>query len=147
MRLPTTVISFVLTLIAGTVVQAERPVQPKAAATDVIVGTVQKVRSKQHSFLRSGVLTEYTATVKVETVQRGPNVKPGDTIAIGWFHVTKRPSRPVPMASGMAYPVKEKAHIRAWLRKEKNKPFTIGKNNRFGVIYNHDAIEEIKGPK
>src|SRR4051812_42856664 len=115
-----------LVLVAG--VRAERPPQQKSAAASVVVGTVEKLDKRTAPFFGDGVRTDYTATVKVEKVERGDQVKPGDTIKVTWFNVTKRPSKPVPGAYGHGYPVKEMGKIRVWLLE--------GKDKTFGVIYN-----------
>jgi hypothetical protein len=115
-------------------VRAERPPQQKNVASDVVVGTVEKVTTSEKAFGGDGVLTNYTATLTVDKVERGDSIKPGDTITVTWFHVTKRPSRPLVGAFGHQYPVKEKGSIRAWLLK--------GRDKTFGVIYNSAGIEK-----
>src|SRR5262249_14366942 len=100
-----------LTLIFG--VRAERPPQPKKAAANVVVGTVEKLDKRTAPFFGDGVRTDYTASVKVDKVERGDQVKPGDTIKVTWYHVTKRPSKLVPAAYGHGYPVVAKSKIRA----------------------------------
>jgi hypothetical protein len=119
--------------------RAERPPQPKSAATDVIVGTVEKVTTSTSPFGGDGVSTTYTATVKVDKVEKGTGAKEGDTITVSWYKVTKSPSRPLPGAYGKSYPVKEKGQIKAWLIK--------GKGKAFGVIYNAGGIETVKSDK
>jgi hypothetical protein len=126
-----------LSLALVSTTRAERPPQPRSAATDVIVGTVEKVTTSTSPFGGDGVSTTYMATVKVDKVEKGTNVKEGDTITVSWYKVTKSPSRPLPGAYGHSYPVKEKGQIRAWLLK--GKPF--------GVIYNSGGIETIKSGK
>jgi hypothetical protein len=119
--------------------RAERPPQSRTEATDVVVGTIEKLTTSTSPFGGDGVSTTYTATVKVDEVEKGKNVKPGDTITVSWYKVTKSPSRPLPGAYGHGYPVKEKVKIRAWLLK--------GKDRSFGVIYNHVGIETLKPDK
>jgi hypothetical protein len=126
-----------LTLIFG--VRAERPPQQKKAAANVVVGTVERLDSKASPFFGDGEITDYAAKVKVDKVERGDQLKPGDTINIGWFHVTKRPSKLVPGAYGHGYSVKEKGKIRVWLLE--------GKDKCFSVIYNSGGIEPVKTEK
>src|SRR5262245_31970422 len=104
-----------LPLVAG--VRAEIAPQPMSTAANVVVGTVDKVATSTAPFGGDGVRTDYTATVKVDKVERGDQVKPGDTIQVTWFNVTKRPSRAFPGAYGHSYPAKEKSKIRVWLHK------------------------------
>jgi hypothetical protein len=132
-------ISLTVFLALAVTARAERPPQPKSAATDVIAGTVEKLTTSTSPFGGDGVSTTYTATVKVDEVEKGKNVKPGDTITVSWYKVTKSPSRPLPGAYGHGYPVKENGKIRAWLLK--------GKDKSFGVIYNHAGIETLKTDK
>jgi hypothetical protein len=133
--IPTALLSLVL--VAG--IRAERPPQQKKAAANVVVGTVEKLDKRNAAFLGDGVRTDYTATVKVDKVERGAQIKEGDTIKITWYHVTKRPSKPVPGAYGHGYPVVDKSKIRVWLLE--------GKNKTFGVIYNSGGIEALKTEK
>lgn len=127
--------SVVFAFLLATVAHAERPPQDKKTATDVVTGTVVKVTIKDSLFGGDGVKTDYTAEVKVDKVERG-DTKPGDTIKVTWFHVTKRPSRPLAGAFGHAYSVKEKEMIRVYTIK--------GKGDDFGVIYNREGIEKVK---
>ena len=139
MRLRTLPLVAVLSLVVVAGARAERPPQQKNTATDVIVGTVEKVTARTSPFGGDGVSTTYAATIKVTKVEKGKNVKEGDTINVSWYRVTKSPSRPLPGAYGHSYPVKEKGQIRAWLLK--------GKGETFGVIYNSAGIEAIKSDK
>jgi hypothetical protein len=124
-------------LVAG--VRSERPPQQKKAAANFVVGTVEKLDKRTSPFFGDGERTDYTATVKVDKVERGDQIKPGDTIKVTWFHVTKRPSKLVPAAYGHGYPVVAKSKIRAWLLE--------GKDKTFGVIYNSGGIEALKTEK
>jgi hypothetical protein len=114
--------------------RAERPTQPKKDATLIVTGTVQKVESANEKFGGDGVLTKYTAQVKVDKVEKGKDAKPGDTIDVHWFQVTKRPTLAFPGAYGHKYDVKEKAAVRVYLVKR-------GDDKGFEVIYNSEGIE------
>src|SRR5262249_38273601 len=118
------------------IVRAERPTQPKKDATDVVTGTVQKVSTSDEKFGGDGVLTNYTAEVKVDKVEMGKDVKADDTIAVHWFHVTKRPTKAFPGAYGHKYDIKEKSAVRAYLIKR-------GEGKGFSVIYNAEGIEKL----
>jgi hypothetical protein len=120
----------------STALLAERPPQDKKVATDVVVGTVKKVSTKESPFGGDGVRTDYTAEVEVKSVDRGENVKKGDTVKVAWFHVTKQPSRFIAGAFGHGYGVKENDTIRAYTVK--------GKGGDFEVIYNREGIEKVK---
>src|SRR5262249_43777544 len=93
-------------LVAGA--RAERPPEQRDDAKLVVAGLVQKVTTKKDKFGGDGVRTDYTAEVAVDKVEKGEGVKPGDTIKVSWFRVTKNPSRPFVGAFGHAYKIKEK---------------------------------------
>src|SRR5262245_21745035 len=112
------ILSVIVLLLTVGLLPAERPPQDQRIATDVVTGTVEKLTTKESAFGGDGVRTDFTATVKVDKVERGENVKPGGTIKVTWFHVTKRPSRLLPAAYGHGYGVKEKDAIRAYLLKD-----------------------------
>lgn len=114
---------------------AERRQEEKKEATDVITGTVKKIKATEEKFGDTGVLTEYVAEIKVTAVERGKNAKVGDTILIRWSHVTKRPTEALPGAYGHKYDVKEGSTIRAYLIKRKD-------SKDFDVIYNPAGIEK-----
>src|SRR5262245_33456798 len=116
--------------------RAERPIEDKKTASDVITGTVQKITAKEQKYQDDGIRTSYVAEIKVDQVERGKNVKPGDLISVAWFHVTKTPSKPVPDAYGHKYEVKEKMTVRAYLMRQKNAQV-------FSVIYNPAGIEKL----
>src|SRR5262245_66463966 len=70
----------VFSLIATT--QAERPIEDKKAASDVITGTVQKITAKEQKYENDGIRTSYVAEIKIDQVERGKNVRAGDVISI-----------------------------------------------------------------
>lgn len=114
--------------------RAERPPQFRKDAEAVIVGTVQKVTTKEAKFGGDGVMTYYTATVKVEKAEKG-DAKEGDTIEVKWFEVTKNPTRPLPGAYGHKHVVKAKDRAKFWL---------MGTKSPWTVIYNRDGVEKVK---
>lgn len=121
-------------LVLAAEARAERPPQQKDTATDVVVGTVEKIKTDEKKFFDDGVRSEYTATVKVEKADKG-DLKAGDTISVKWFRVTRFPSKPVAGAAGHAYPAaKEKETVKVWLIKSKD--------GTYGVIYNKDGMEK-----
>ncbi len=127
------VLALVLT---ATPARAERPPQDRKVATDVVVGTIVKITTKDTTFGGDGVRTDYTAEVKVTKVERGERARVGDTVKVTWFHVTKRPTLAIAGAFGHGYDVKEKDTIRAFTLK--------GRGSDFEVIYNRDGIEKVK---
>src|SRR5262245_49254111 len=117
--------------------RAERPIEDKKTASDVITGTVQKITAKEQKYCDDGIRTSYVAEIKIDQVERGKNIKPGALVSITWFQVTKTPSKPIPDAYGHKYDVKEKATVRVYLLRQKNAQV-------FGVIYNPAGIEGLK---
>jgi hypothetical protein len=130
-------LSGVAVLGLATLLFAERPPQGKALASHVIVGTIEKISTKEMPFGGDGVQTDYTAEVKLDKVERGSTLKPGDTITLSWFNVTRKPSKFFAGAYGHAYDVKEKDTIRAWM-------LSAGKAGQYRVIYNADGVEKVK---
>jgi hypothetical protein len=115
---------------------AERPLEKKEAATNVVTGVIQKIEAKESKFGDDGVLTRYAADVRIDKVDRGEGLKVGDTVRAEWFHVTKRPSKPFPGAYGHAYAVKKGAAVQLYLVK--------GSGGGYEVIYNPAGIEPVK---
>lgn len=122
--------------VIATAVWAERPIQPKEDASLVLTGTVQKITTAKEKYGNDGLMTNYTAEVKVDKVFSGDGAKPGETIKVLWFHVTKPPSQPVFGASGHSYKLKSKAKAKFWLVKERNEGWTI--------IYNPQGVGKAK---
>ncbi|HTE53313.1 MAG TPA: hypothetical protein VK698_20805, partial [Kofleriaceae bacterium] len=78
----------------------------------------------------------YKATLRVTKVERGAGIKAGKTIAVHWFHVTKRPAKSMPGAYGHHYEVARKgAAVRVYLMKGPE---------RLEVIYGADGMEAVK---
>jgi len=113
---------------------AERPPQFRKGAEVIVTGTVEKLTTAEKEFAGEGVTTTYTATVKVSEVKKG-DVKAGDTIDVTWFHVTKRPTKPVAGAFGQDHGLKEKDEATFWL---------MGSTPPYAVIYNRDGVEKVK---
>jgi hypothetical protein len=124
------VIALALLVAAAT---AERPVQKRDKADLVVSGKVEKIATKTAKFGNDGEMTNYVVTVKVDKVETGKDVKAGDSIEVRWFHVTKRPSKPLPGAYGQAHDLKEKDEAKFWLMKAKD---------GWTVIYNKDGVEK-----
>lgn len=122
--------------------QAERPPQFRDKAMLAVSGTVKKIVSENSPFL-DGILTEYTAEVVVDSVEKGENVKAGDTIKVFWFHVTKLPSRPAGGAYGHGYPLKKLCRAKFWLMDRTAGPPAAGEDC-WAIIYNEDGVELIK---
>lgn len=131
--------SILFLLIFTTLARTERPIQPKDDASLVVTGTVGKITTTKAKFGNDGVMTNYSATVKVDKVERGTDVKPGETIKVLWFHVTKRPSQPLFGAYGQSYKLKGKTKAKFWLVKESGDGWTI--------IYNPKGVEKAKKSK
>jgi hypothetical protein len=115
---------------------AERVPQQRKEADLVVVGTIKKITSTESKFFDDGIQTNYTAEVAVEKVEKGKGVKPGQTIKVGWYRVTKSPSKPPPAAYGKSYPIKAKERAKFWLVGSAEKGWTI--------IYNNDGVEKLK---
>jgi hypothetical protein len=114
---------------------AERRPELRKNATLVVVGTVEKLTSEGKKFGGDGVMTTYKAKVKVSKVEKG-DVKVGDVIDVTWFHVTKRPSRPLAGAYGQNHGLKEKDAATFWL--------LGGEKGKWEIIYNKDGVEKVK---
>jgi hypothetical protein len=112
--------------------RAERPPQSREKADLVVVGKVAKLTTKETKFGGDGVMTTYTATVKVDKVEKG---KADDEIAVTWFRVTTGPSKPLPGAYGQDHKLKEKDVAKFWLMKNKD---------GYSVIYNPKGVEKVK---
>ncbi len=115
---------------------AERPPQFRKDADAVVVGKITKITRKESAFGGDGVRTNYTAEVEVKKVEKGKDVKEGETVKVKWFHVTKRPTEPIVGAFGHGYAVKEKDEATFWLMGSAKKGFE--------VIYNKDGVEKVK---
>jgi hypothetical protein len=115
--------------------RAERPPEYRKDADAILVGKVTKVTTKEEKFGGDGVMTHYTADVEVTKVEKGEDVKAGETVTVKWFRVTKRPTRPIAGAFGHSYPVKEKDEAKFWLMGSAKKGFD--------VIYNKDGVEKV----
>jgi hypothetical protein len=112
--------------------RAERPPQSREKADLVVVGRVTKLATAEAKFGGDGVMTTYTATVKVDKVVKG---EAGDEVAVTWFRVTTRPSKPLPGAYGQDHKLKEKDVAKFWLMKNKD---------GYSVIYNTTGVEKVK---
>lgn len=118
-------------ILSASAARAERPPQDKSTATDVVVGQVQKVSTKESPFGNDGVKTTYTAEIKVREVEKG-NSKIGDSVTFTWFHVTKKPSGLIVGAFGHAYQCTPGDVSRVYLIKRKD---------LYEVIYNRSGLE------
>lgn len=123
-------------------VRAERPPQSRDKATLVVSGTVKTITSKKSPYVatddpkvRLGTLTEYTAEIVVESIEKGGRVRVGDTIKVSWFHVTELTGIAFGGAVGHGYPFKEKSRGKFWLVEGKD---------CWTIIYNKDGVEIIK---
>jgi hypothetical protein len=115
---------------------AERKPQTKEEATHVVTGVIKELVTKDSTFGGDGVRTEYTAEITVGKVERGDGVKANDTIKATWFHVTKRPSNPMPGAYGHSHAAAKKGEtVRVFLMKG---------SPDYAVIYNSAGIEAVK---
>ncbi len=114
---------------------AERPAEAREKADLVIVGTVQKLTATKSIWGSDGVSTSHLAEVVIDKVEGGRGARAGETVKVGWYRVTKAPSKPLPGAYGHSYPIKAKDKARFWLRKQ-GKDWTI--------IYNSNGIEKLK---
>ena len=126
--------SFVVVLLVVSVARAERPPQSREKADLMVAGKVTKLMAKDAAFGGDGVMTTYTATVKVDEVEKG-EAKASDTVDVTWFRVTKRPTRPIVGAFGQDHKLKEKDAAKFWLMKGKD---------RWSVIYNSKGVEKVK---
>lgn len=115
---------------------AERPPQKREEATNVVTGVIKQIETKESPFGGDGVRTDYVAEIAVEKSDKGEGVKPGDTIKVTWFRVTKNPTKPIVGAFGHAYAAAKKgATVRVYLMK--------GKGD-YTVIYNSEGMEAVK---
>src|SRR5690242_6897450 len=85
---------------------AERPPQPRDKADLVVAGKVKMITAKESKWFGDGIQTNYTAEVVVSKVEKGKGAKPGDTIKVNWYRVTRTPSKPPPAAYGHNFPIK-----------------------------------------
>ena len=135
-----TAIVLIVTLIVATTVLehslAERLTEKREQATHVVTGVIKDVVAKESKFATDGVMTNYTAEITIDTVDKGKGLKAGETVKAYWFHVTKTPTKPLPAAYGFAQTAAKKgAAIRVYLMQRKD---------GFEVIYNKDGFEAIK---
>jgi hypothetical protein len=115
---------------------AERVPQDRKEANLVVVGTIKKISSSKSKFFDDGIQTNYAAEVVVDKVEKGKGVKTGETIKVGWYQVTKSPSKQLPAAYGKSYPIKAKDRAKFWLVGDAKKGWTI--------IYNNEGVEKVK---
>jgi hypothetical protein len=135
-----TAIVLVVTLFVTAIVLeqclAERLTEKKEQATHVVSGVIKDIVAKESKFETDGIMTNYTAEIAIDTVDKGKGLKAGETVKAYWFHVTKTPSKPLPAAYGHDLKAAKKgAAVRAYLMKRKD---------GFEVIYNKDGLEAIK---
>lgn len=144
MRKSTAIVSSVLMLtFAVTPATAERQPQPRESADHVLTGVIQDIDTEHSSFgdgcLGSGTSTHYTATMRVDAVERGTGIETGKTIKVRWFHVTRKPLDPPPGAYGHGYEAARRgAAVRVYLM---NGP------DGLEVIYSPDGMEPSGGPR
>ena len=124
----------VVVMLVACAARGERPPQSREKADLVVTGKVTKLATKEATFGSDGVMTTYTATVKVDKVEKG---EAGDTITVIWFRVTKTPSKPLPGAYGQDHKLKEKDTAKFWLMK--------GGKDGWNVIYNSKGVENSSG--
>jgi hypothetical protein len=120
--------------------RAERPVQRRESAIAVIVGKVQKIAEANAPFGADGTMTNYTADLVVRTVEKGKDLKDGQLIQVHWFHVTKRPSAPLPGAYGHDYSLKANDYARFWLVRRR----AADRKVTWQIIYNRDGVEKLR---
>src|SRR5258708_2843860 len=97
---------------------AERPAEPREKADLVIVGTVKKLTATKSIWGGDGVSTSSLAEVVIDKVESGKGARAGETVKVGWYRVTKAPSKPLPGAYGHSYPIEAKDKARFWLKKQ-----------------------------
>src|SRR5262249_944432 len=113
------------------------PPQPRTAATFVITGKIEKLTAVPRKWAIDGEQTTFTATVKVDKVEKGKGVKAGETIEVIWRAGTKVPTMPpLKYAHRQIHPVKEKDEVRMWVVRPAKGPLV--------VIYNKDGVEKLK---
>ena len=126
---------FLVLFAAAGASRAERPPETKKDATDIVTGIVQKITPREEKIGRDGVLTTYTAELKVDSVEKGKDIQKGATVKFFWIHITKRPSGGFVGAFGHKYNVRPKDKVRVWL---------VKRDKDYEVIYNTDGIEPLK---
>src|ERR1043165_7103890 len=132
------VAAFVGVLLMATVSKAERPPQFRKDAKLVVSGTVKKISSKEEPFGGDGVVTHYTVQLTVDAVDKGDGAKPGDSINVIWFNVTKRPSKIITGAYGHAYDIAANDKAKFWLMdRGLQDPANV-----WVVIYSKDGVEK-----
>jgi hypothetical protein len=123
-----------MTLLALT---SDLPPQPRDAADLVITGAITKIVETPRKWAEDGEKTTFTATVKVEKVEKGKGAKAGDVLEVTWEAVTKLPTMPpLKYAHGQAHPVKARDRVRMWVVQPAKGPLV--------VIYNKDGVEKLK---
>jgi hypothetical protein len=74
-----------------------------------VTGVIDKIETDDSDF-GGGIKTDgLQATLRATKVERGTGIQAGKTIAIRWFHVTKRPPKSQPGGYGHASAVAGKA--------------------------------------
>lgn len=114
----TSTILFVLIIISASTIAAAKPPKDKADAPEVIAGYVQQLTMRVDNYDDGRVITQHTAVIEVDVVERttsdnGRVVKAGDTITVRWSRVDW-PKRTV----GHKYDVEEKTIVRAYLARQ-----------------------------
>ena len=107
-----------IVLFMGATLAPAAPPKDKEDAPDVVTGTVQKLTTSVDQYEDGRAVTQHTALVKVEAVERttldnGRVIKAGDTITVRWKRLTWA-SRTV----GYTYDVNENATIRVYLARQ-----------------------------
>lgn len=99
---------------------AERPPENPKDAHVIVTGELTDISPKEEKVgqpNKDGILTDFTAELKVSAVQKGEGIKVGDTIKITWMQMTKKPSGRYVGASGHDYKVKKGDTVTAYLMK------------------------------
>jgi hypothetical protein len=97
---------------------AERRPEERKEAKLVIVGKVEKVTTATETFAGDGEFTYHTAHVVVDKVERGEDkdAKPGATVKVYWYTISKAPSKQTLGVSGHGCSVKAKEKARFWTK-------------------------------
>jgi hypothetical protein len=113
----------------------ERAPEDRKDARLVLVGTVKKVTSEREKLEEDGEITYYTATVAVEKVERGKDVKAGEDIKVYWYKVTRVPTAKRPRGSSHPCSCAEKDRARFWINKG---------SRGWEIIFSSDGVEKLK---
>lgn len=117
----------VVVMVMNGLALAERPPEDPKDAQVVVIGELTGIAFKEEKVgpNKDGIMTDYTAELKVAVVEKGEGIKAGDTIKITWMHMTTKPTGSFVGAFGHDYKVKKGDTVKAYLMKRGGSPLEV----------------------